>query len=328
MSGTGARTSKREKKQEYFQKLIKLLNEYQKVLLVTCDNIGSSHMQDIRRTLRGKGVLLMGKNTMMRKALRIGSEQNKKWENIIPHITYNVGMIFTNSDLQEVKAIVSASRVPAPAKVGAVAPNSVLIPKGITTLEPTKTGFLQALNIASKITRNQIEILNDVHLIKEGDKVGSSEAALLQMLDIKPFEYGLKITVVYDSGTLYHAKVLDVQDADVLKEFSHGVARVAQLSLATHFPTLASFPHVVLNAYKRVQAVSLSTDYTFDQVKALKDLLSDPEALAKAAAAASASSASSSSAPTTTTASSGGGSAPVATEEKEESAEMGFDLFG
>jgi len=284
-------------------------------------------MQNIRKSLRTKGgVLLMGKNTMMRKALRIGSEQNKKWEQIIPHIAYNVGMIFTNSDLQEVKKDIEASRVPAPAKVGALAPNSVVIPKGMTTLEPTKTGFLQALNIASKITRNQIEILNDVHLIKEGDKVGSSEATLLQMLDIRPFEYGLKITVVYDSGTLYHSKVLSISDADVLKEFSNGVSRVAQLSLATHFPTLASFPHVVLNAYKRVQAIGLSTDYTFDQIKALKDLLSDPEALAKATAAA----ASSAPAGGATAAPSGGGGGAAAPppEEKEESAEMGFDLFG
>ena len=34
---------------------------------------------------------------------------------------------------------------------------------------------------------------NDVNLIKEGDKVGASEATLLNMLKISPFTYGLQI---------------------------------------------------------------------------------------------------------------------------------------
>lgn len=321
MSGSG---SKKERKEQYFEKIIKLMNTYQKILLVTCDNIGSNHMQKIRVSLRGKAVLLMGKNTMMRKAIRNHLEENPKWEQILPHICYNVGLIFTNHDLQEIKSVVLASKVPAPAKVGGLAPNSVVIPKGMTTLEPTKTAFLQALNIASKITRNQIEILNDVNLIKEGDKVGSSEATLLQMLDIRPFEYGLKITVIYDSGALYAAKILDLKDEDIVAEFINGVANVAGLSLALHFPTLASFPHAVVNGYKRVLAVSLATDYDFDQAKALKTLLSDPEALKKAAAAA-ASSSTTSSAPAAAVAAAPEVAAPV--EEKEESAEMEFDLF-
>jgi len=78
---------------------------------------------------------------MMRKAIRMNLSSNPKWEALLPHITYNVGMIFTNTDLQQIKKIIDESRVPAPAKIGAVAPNDVIIPKGITTLEPTKTGF-------------------------------------------------------------------------------------------------------------------------------------------------------------------------------------------
>jgi large subunit ribosomal protein LP0 len=34
-----------------------------------------------------------------------------------------------------------------------------------------------------------------VHIIKKGEKVGASEAALLNMLNITPFSYGLVIRV-------------------------------------------------------------------------------------------------------------------------------------
>jgi len=257
----------RQKKSEYFERLISLLEEYPKILVVTCDNIGSAHMQKIRRVLRGKAVLLMGKNTMIRRAIRVNMNRNKDWENLLPLIFGNVGLVFTKLDLRHVRDAVTSLRVPAAAKAGIFAPKDVFVPKGMTTLEPTKTSFLQALNIASKINKGQIEILNDIHLIKKGERVGSSESTLLQMLDVKPFEYGLNVVNVYDNGTVIDVAVLDMTDEDVLARFGKGVANVAALSLGLHYPTLASFPHVVLNGFKNLAAVAVQTEYEFSQVK-------------------------------------------------------------
>lgn len=81
----------------------------------------------------------------------------------------------------------------APAKAGSIAPIDVFVPPQNTGLGPEKTSFFQALSIATKISKGTIEILSEVHLIKKNDKVGFSEAALLQMLKVFPFSYGLKI---------------------------------------------------------------------------------------------------------------------------------------
>jgi len=281
-----ANKTTKQKKAEYFERLISLLEEYPKILVVTCDNIGSAHMQKIRKTLRGKAVLLMGKNTMIRRAIRQNLNRNKDWENILPLIFGNVGLVFTKQDLRQVRDIVQSLRVPAAAKAAVFAPKDVFIPKGMTTLEPTKTSFLQALNIASKINKGQIEILNDIHLIKKGERVGSSEATLLQMLDVKPFEYGLTVVSVYDNGTVIDVAILDMTDADVLARFGKGVANVAALSLGLHYPTLAAFPHVLLNGFKNLAAIAIQTEYEFPQVKKLKEFVKNPSAFAAAAPAA------------------------------------------
>ncbi|CAI8050032.1 60S acidic ribosomal protein P0, partial [Geodia barretti] len=47
-------------KANYFTKLIELLDTYQKVFLVTVDNVSSKQMQQIRIKLRGRATLLMG----------------------------------------------------------------------------------------------------------------------------------------------------------------------------------------------------------------------------------------------------------------------------
>jgi len=279
-AGTGKST--KQKKAEYFERLISYLETYPKILVVSCDNIGSAHMQKIRRALRGKAVLLMGKNTMIRRAIRLNAHRNEQWNNILPLIFGNVGLVFTKNDLSDIRDNVQSLRVPAAAKAGIFAPRDVFVAKGMTTLEPTKTSFLQALNIASKINKGQIEILNDIHLIKKGERVGSSEAALLQMLDVKPFEYGLLAVNVYDNGSVYEPVVLDLKESDIIAKFAAGVSKVASLSLGLGIPTLPAFPHVVLRGFKNLAAIAVEVDYDFKQVQKLKDFIKNPTKFAVA----------------------------------------------
>jgi len=323
MSAKKGQKSTRQKKAEYFERLISLLGEYSKILVVSCDNIGSAHMQKIRKTLRGKAVLLMGKNTMIRRAIRQNVERNPDWSNILPLIFGNVGLVFTKGDLSGVRDIVQSLRVPAAAKAGIFAPRDVFVPKGMTSLEPTKTSFLQALNIASKINKGQIEILNDIHLIKKGDRVGSSEATLLQMLEVKPFEYGLNVVNVYDGGICYDPAVLAIKDHEILEKFFKGLTNVTAISLGISYPTVPAFPHVLLNGFKNVAAISIETEYEFKQAKKLKEFVKNPTAFVTAQAPAPAPAPTAPGKKETKTAE------PAAPKPKEPSEEPpAFDLFG
>jgi len=276
------------RKQNYFTKLVKLLDEFPRIMIFGADNVGSSHMQKIRVALRGKAVLLMGKNTMIRKAIRGHLENNKALESLLPHVKGNIGFIFVKDELQFVKKIVEENKVAAPAKSGAIAPCDVIVPAGNTGMEPTQTSFLQALNIPSKISRGQIEIINDVHLINAGQKVGSSESALLAKLDIKPFKYGLVIRSVYDNGAIYDVSILEMTDEVILSKFANGVKNIASLSLAIGYPTVASLPHSIIRGYKNVLSIALGTAYSFPQAEKVKQILANPSAFAAAPAPAAA----------------------------------------
>jgi len=280
----GGENSKKARKATYFVKLRELLADYPKILIVGADNVGSSQMQKIRISLRGEAVVLMGKNTQVRKVIREDSAANKALETLLPLVKGNVGFVFTKGDLSKIRDKLLANKVGAPAKAGAIAPNDVNVPKGPTGLEPTQTSFLQALNIASKINKGQVEIINDVALMKKGDKVGSSEAALLAKLNIRPFSYGLSLLHVYDHGHVYEPSVLDIKDEDLLNRFREGVANVAGLSLALSYPTLASLPHALANAFKRVLSVAVETQINFPEVQKIKDYIANPSAFAVAAA--------------------------------------------
>ncbi|KAB2091467.1 hypothetical protein ES319_A03G193000v1 [Gossypium barbadense] len=134
----------------------------------------------------------MGKNTMTKRSIRMHAEKtaNQAFLNLIPLLQEDVGLIFTKGDLKQVNEEVAKYKVGAPARVGLVAPIDVVVPIGNTGVDPSQTSFSQVLNIPPKINKGTVEIVTPVELMKKGDKVGSSEAALLAKLGIRPFSYG------------------------------------------------------------------------------------------------------------------------------------------
>ena len=129
------------------------------------------------------------------------------------------------------------------------------------------------LNIPTKINKGTVEIITPVELIKKGDKVGSSESALLSKLGIRPFSYGLVVLSVYDNGSVFSPEVLQLTDDDLVGKFANGLAMVTSLSLALAYPTLAAAPHMFTNAYKNVLAVAVETEYSYPQAEQVKEYL-------------------------------------------------------
>lgn len=310
------RTDKKTWKANYFVKFVELCEKYPRFLVVNVDNVGSKQMQEIRIAMRGKAEILLGKNTMMRKVIRNNADKFPDLQMILPHMVGNVGLVFTTHDLNETRDLVLANRRPAMAKAGAIAPVDVHVPAGSTGQPPDKTAFFQALGITTKIAKGLIEIARDVHVIKQGEKVGMSEATLLQMLKICPFTYGLSITQAYDNGSVFGPEVLDIKPSDIISAFMTAVNNVAAFSLAAGYPTVASVPHSIANSFKNILAVAVACDdISFPAAEQAKAYLKDPSAFASAAPAAAA-------------------AAPAAAakvEAKEESSEedgdMGFGLF-
>ena len=310
----------RERKQEYFEKMEGLLDMYSKIFIVSCDNVGSKQFQQIRIALRGEAVVLMGKNTMMRKVVTayLAKNPGHPYEMLLPKIMGNIGFVFTNGDLSKVRELIEDNRVPAPARVGAVAPIDVVVPPGPTDCDPGQTNFFQTLQIATKIVKGRIEITSPVNLLKAGDKVGNSEAVLLQKLHINPFDYGLVITDVYDNGSMFDVKVLDLTDEDLSTKFGEALNALSSICLQISYPTMASVPHSVANAFKSLVAVAVECDnFSFAKADPFKAYLADPSAFASASGGG------------------GGGNATTAVEEKQEEEEEeevdmggGMDMFG
>lgn len=103
-----------------------------------------------------------------------------------------------------------------------------------------------------------------------------------------------------------------MDQATLTAKFFSAVNKLAALSLAISYPTQASLPHIVNNAFKKLLAISLATEIDFAESKKFKDFLANPGAFAAAAPAAAA----------------GGAAAPAAKEEAKKSSSEESDIGG
>jgi len=263
-----------KKKSDYFEKVITLLEEYPKFILINCDNLSSKLIQQLRFSLRSsESVLLMGKNTLIKKALKLRFQEHPEWQQILPFLHQNVGFIFTKGSLTTLRESLQSCTVATTAKAGMVAPNGVVLPKKVTALEPSKTGYFAVLNIPTRITKGNVEILSEVTLCEKGKKVGCSEAAILQLLDIKCFVYGPTIVQCFNE-IMFPPHVLDFTESSLCKAMCDVMEFEEAVSLFQSYQSLHTVPDA-----RFLVAASQETDYSFKDVDGIKDYL---DALARA----------------------------------------------
>jgi len=75
---------KKVRKNTYWNKLEAAFAEYKNILVITVDFVGSKQMQDVRAAIRKEGIVLMGKNTVIRKVIRENLDKYPKLEGLLP----------------------------------------------------------------------------------------------------------------------------------------------------------------------------------------------------------------------------------------------------
>jgi large subunit ribosomal protein LP0 len=178
-----------------------------------------------------------------------------------PLLKDKVAIIFSDASVSELKSKVESNKIPTEARIGVVSPIDFSVPAGPTGLDPSQINFFHALNISTKIVKGQIEITKDFRVCTVGKKVKASEAALLKKLNFKPFEYGMKVTSVYDDGTILPEEIITLDPSKLLEKFALGVRNIAGLSLSAGIPIEATVPLILGNAFKNIAALSLESGY-------------------------------------------------------------------
>jgi len=81
----------------------------------------------------------------------------------------------------------------------------------------------------------------------------------------------MHVKKVYEDGAIFNPEILDITPADILKKFQTSINNMASISLASGYITKPAAPHMIINAFKNLAAVTFDADYSFKQAEKMKE---------------------------------------------------------
>lgn len=279
-----------DRKRGIVQKLCQCFTDYKQVAVCSLDNVSTNQLHNARKILsegENKGEMIIGKNTLIKKALHFMTEKpdpsdanyedHKQWTQdtrlkvLEPLIKQNVGLIFSDESYVDLKKKIEAEKISMPARTGILAPCSVTIPEGPTGIEVGKIDLFHKLNISCKTVRSAIEVVKAVQIITKGEKVGEGATQMCKLLNIVPFEYALEFKYVYSEGVVFDEEVLEMDLSSVVDTFKKLQTYATAISVGAGIPNQLSIPHFIKNGFKLLAAIGMESGYSFKELDDLQN---------------------------------------------------------
>lgn len=262
MSGTAVECNRKELMYKNTQDLFKTHENY---MLISIKRVKSTQLKDAKSAFDPKVKLLFAKNKIIKKALQ--DLDAKKYEDIIEKLHGDVAVVFYDGvDPKTLLDVSNTHMRKANAVAGDISPIDVVIPAGPTGLGPEKINIFQAARMNTKINKGKIDLVADHKLLSAGDVVRISDAGLLKMLNILPFEFGLDIMQCFEGKEIFGKELLLITEKDISDMISETVASIAAFSLGSGVTTACSVPYEISNAFADIAKISLATGFSIKEL--------------------------------------------------------------
>lgn len=243
----------REEKIAEAEELKNILDQYPIIGLVEMFKLPSKQLQEIKKKIRGKGIIKMTKKSLLEVAIKNSNKQNiKELVDIIPQ---QPAIILTHTEPFKFYSMVNKLKSHTFAKGGDIAQTEIKVSAGPTSLLPGPAiSELTRAGIPVGVEEGKIAIKKDTTVAKKGDVISKQLAAALRKLGIETMEVGLKIVAIYDNGTLYKTDVLNLVDIypERLKEAFNNAMN---LSVNISYPTKENIKFLLTKAFNSANAL-------------------------------------------------------------------------
>ena len=252
-------------KKKIVKDIEKLIVEYPIIGAVNMENLPAPQLQQMRSNLRGTVVLTMTKRRLIKIAIESVKGKKKGIEALIPYLRGMPALVFTKENPFKLAKTLNKNKTSAPAKGGQTAPFDIKVPKGPTSFAPGPIiGELAMIGIKSGVESGKVAIKEDSIVVKEGQKISPKVAEILTRLGIEPMEVGLNLTAIYENGTIFESKVLNVDEKKFMEDLAKAASYAFNLAVNSGYPTKETIIVLIGKAFNDAKALGLSQNIIDD----------------------------------------------------------------
>jgi large subunit ribosomal protein L10 len=234
------------------------------------ENIGLKQVQNIKKKLKGLGIIKMAKNSTIR--LSLINSGKPGLAKLAEYIKGPTALIFSEINGFKLMKFIKENKTKAYAKAGMKAESDIIIPAGNTGFQPgPMITELNELGLKTKVVSGTIWIAQDTTIVKAGEEISRKIAQLLVKLNIQPVSIGLELTAVYESGLILTKSDLDIDVEDIKNKIQQAYVSTYNLSLNIGYPTKENITQLILKAY--MEAYNLTRNSKIILPETIEELL-------------------------------------------------------
>ncbi|MBD3318788.1 50S ribosomal protein L10 [Candidatus Woesearchaeota archaeon] len=246
-------------KVEQLNKALTLINNNPIIGVVNMQNLPARQLQIMKEQLRDKVTLFMTKRRLLRIAFQ--KSDKKGLDALEDYLQGMPALLVTKDNPFTLYKAIKKNKSPAPAKAGQVATKDIIVKAGPTPFAPGPIiGELGSIGLKAGIDGGKVAIKEDKVVCKEGEVISEELASILTRLDINPMEIGLDLLGVYENGTLYPKKLLDIDEEEFLDDLKRAGANALALAMETGIPTTETTQALLVKAARESMALASSQD--------------------------------------------------------------------
>jgi len=249
---------------ETVQETVELINNYEIIAAADLNKVSSSMLQDIRKKLRDRHNFRVVKNTLMRISMEEAGKEGT--EGFIDTISGPNVFLFTDGNPFKIVMELDANKVEVFAKPGDIATKDITLSAGNTGLSPGPLiGKFGALSVRTRIEAGNIWVTQDTTVCKKGEEINEDLADLLQRMDIKVSEMGLKIKAVYENGEILLGEDLDLDLDQYRTQLEQVVGGAFKVAIEAAYVTPQTLPSILAKAVTQVSSVAVESEWPTSQ---------------------------------------------------------------
>ncbi len=220
----------REQKEKIVEELKEKIEKSNVVGILDMHSLPAKQLQQINMELGDSAEKRMARKTLMEIALKKAEKENI--EKLMENKAIQPAFIFSDSNPFSLYKTIQDKKSSAPASGGEIAPNDIVIEKGDTGIGPgPMIGELQKLGAKTSVEEGSIKVTKSSVAVKEGDKISSDVASVLNKLGMKPLKVGLDLKLVHENGEILEKEVLAIDEEEYMEKVESAAARAFNLAV-------------------------------------------------------------------------------------------------
>ncbi|KAA0154748.1 hypothetical protein FNF27_03527 [Cafeteria roenbergensis] len=208
----------RERKSRLMDRIRAAIDEYDRVIVFSFDNMRSTPFKAMRETMAGHSRFFLGSNKVMQIALGrdAASAYRGGLNRVAAVLTGQVGLMCTNKTVEEVEKEFEEHGELDYARAGAIATQDIVVPAGELAggLQHTMVPHLRKLGLPCELQKGVIMVRMETTVCKEGDRLTAEAAHLAKLLGVQMAWFSLSPVAVWErESEAFEAVVPGMGDA-------------------------------------------------------------------------------------------------------------------